>query len=72
MNIVWMALTQGSSGNLDKFTSFLEILNGRTSAVTHTGTDTTDQLEDGIFKCSLVSNTAFTPSGTSFFAPSWK
>ena len=40
-----MTLTKSSSGDFYELALFLEILDRRAATVTHTGTDTADQLE---------------------------
>ena len=42
------------------------------ATISHTGTETAHELEYSILNMSFVSNTSFSPSGTSFFAFSWK
>ena len=59
MDIMRMTLTKRSCGYFNKFSVLFQGLNIRTTTVTHTGTDTTDQLEYRVLKSSLVSNTTF-------------
>ena len=59
VNIMRMALTKRCCGYFNKFSVLFQGLDIRAATVSHTGTDTTDQLEYSIFKCSLVCNTTF-------------
>ena len=56
---MWMTLFQRSSGNLNKLRCFLQCRNILCSTVTHTGPDTTDQLEYGVLHSSFVCHTSF-------------
>ena len=59
MNIMRMTLAKSGSRDLHKLSVLFEILNRRTTAISHTGTDSADHLEHCILNGTFVGNTSF-------------
>ena len=66
MDIMRMALLQGCCRDLHESAGLLQSLDILRTTVTHTGAETAQQLEYGIFHAALVSHTAFNTFGNQF------
>ena len=61
-----MAFRQAGSGDLDELAVLPQVINGLRSAVSHTGAQAANHLEDGVCQRSLVGHTAFHAFGNQF------
>ena len=66
MDVVRVAFLQGCGGNLDESAVFLQFLDSLGSAVAHTGTEASHQLEYGVFHSAFIGYAAFHAFGYEF------